>query len=233
MDAKPKRRRFRFSLRTLIVFVTVASAGFGWLGIKVREANRQKEAVEAMQKLGGFVKYDYEFFDVSSAGATWLRKRVGDDFFADVGLLSLEKSRVTDAGLVDIRGLPNLEILSLNNTQVSSAGLMQLRGLTRLEALFLTYTPIADAGLEHLEGLVRLKTLSLADTQVTDAGLVHLKGLTQLETLHLSNTPVTDAGLVRLRQLTNLQQLFLNGTQVTDKGCDELQKALPNLKIIR
>jgi len=42
---------------------------------------------------------------------------------------------------------------------------------------------------------------------------------------------VTDTGLKELKGLKNLQQLFLSGTKATKAGMDELQKALPDLKI--
>lgn len=67
----------------------------------------------------------------------------------------------------------------------------------------------------------------------TDAGLVHLKGLTKLEGLRLGFTQVTDAGMVHLLGLTNLQTLNLSRTQVTDTGIAELQKTLPNCRIIK
>ena len=66
----------------------------------------------------------------------------------------------------------------------------------------------------------------------TDKGLAHLKGLTSLETLNLENTRgVSDFGLVHLKALTNLRQLDLDGTKVTDAGVQDLQEALPRVKI--
>ena len=44
---------------------------------------------------------------------------------------------------------------------------------------------------------------------------------------------VTDAGLASLKGLRQLQTLVLKGTRVTDAGVADLQKALPQLKIIR
>ena len=52
-----RRRWFRFSLRMLLVVVTVLCV---WLGFKVNAARRQKEAVEAILKAGGQVSYDYQ-----------------------------------------------------------------------------------------------------------------------------------------------------------------------------
>ena len=70
-------------------------------------------------------------------------------------------------------------------------------------------------------------------TQITNAGLVQLKGMTKLEELLLFCPKVTDAGLVHLTGLTNLQELGLGSTKVTDAGVADLQKALPNCKIVK
>src|SRR5579863_4668922 len=61
--AQPKARRrwFQFSLRTLLIGVTLAGCGFGWLGVKVREARRQAAIVASITKRGAAVLYDYDF----------------------------------------------------------------------------------------------------------------------------------------------------------------------------
>ena len=59
-QAKPVRRpsqSLRFSVRRLIVLVLVIGAGLGWL---VRSARIQRDAVAAIQKVGGRVWYDWE-----------------------------------------------------------------------------------------------------------------------------------------------------------------------------
>ena len=118
-----------------------------------------------------------------------------------------------------------------SNTRVTDAGLVHLKGLTQLQSLYLWNTQVADAGLEHLKGLTNLTGLNLYGTRVTDAGLIHLKGLTNLEYLALAGTKVTDAGLKHYKGLANLRKLELSGTQVTDEGIKELQEVLPNCKI--
>ena len=117
--------------------------------------------------------------------------------------------------------------------KVTDAGLVHLKGMTKLETLKLQLTNITDAGLVHLKGLTKLQTLTIGSTKVTDAGLVHLKGMTGLQTLSLAGTKVTDAGLVHLKGLTKLQRLSLIETNVTDTGVADLKKALPNCKIIK
>jgi len=190
--AKPRLRWYQYSLRTLLFVVFLASLGMSWVGVRLERARKQRVAVEAFNKVGGYVRYDYEEQALSAdcPGPLWLRRVVGDDFFRTVRQLHLDVTDVTDAALEQIKGLPELETLNLNSTKVS------------------------DAGLEHLEGLTQLQALSLDDTQVTDAGLEHIKGLTQLQELSLNGTEVTDLGLKHLTTLTQLGELYLFNTKV-------------------
>jgi hypothetical protein len=111
--------------------------------------------------------------------------------------------------------------------------LRELVAADRIRGLYIPGTAVTDAGLAHLRGLTRLRHLNLDETGVTDAGLAHLRGVPDLESLTLENTAVTDRGLEHLTGLKKLEKLHLRGTRVTDGGVAALQKALPELKIIR
>jgi hypothetical protein len=241
MDAKPniKRHWFRFSLRALLLLVTIASVGFGWFAYKLRQAQRQKEAVEAIDKLGWFVKYDYEvdpkgglLASPTPPGPIWLRELLGVDFFASVAVVQNNGESFTDAQLVHLQGIPGLKSLYMLDTKTTDAGLLHLHGLTQLEDLVLGRAQITDTGLVHLQGLTKLKTLNLDRTQITDAGLSHLQGLTKLQLLCLESTHITDTGLKNLRGLTELESLWLSNTQITDAGLLHLQ-GLTELKELR
>jgi hypothetical protein len=92
---------------------------------------------------------------------------------------------------------------------------------------------VTDASLKGLGRLERLHTLYLGGSRVTDAGLRELAGLKELQRLSVSQQ-VTDKGLKELAGLKRLQTLHLDQTtQVTDAGVQELQRALPNCKIIK
>ena len=145
--------------------------------------------------------------------------------------VSFFKKKVTDAGLVHLKGLASLQSLSLNFTQITDAGLVHLKDLTNLQSLSLANTQVTDAGLEHLKSLKNLQDLSLQGTQVAGAGLVHLKGMTSLWDLALGDTQVTDADLVHLKEIASLESLELDGTQVTDAGIADLGKTLPSCEI--
>ena len=234
------RRRFQLGIRSLLAQVICVAIPCSWLAVRIQQARKQKEVVEAIVKeggeVGGEVLYDYQV-DASGRyiqgaqppGPAWLRKLLGDDFFIHVIEVNVSKTRVRDANLEHFKGLTTLESLFLGRTQVTDAGLEQLKGLTQLKGLNLLGTQVTDAGLEHVARLFHLEHLSVGDTQVTDAGLERLKGLTQLKSLYLSDTQVTDAGLERLKGFKQLKVLYLSNTQVTDAGLEHL-KGLTQLK---
>ena len=163
-----------------------------------------------------------------------------DEVLAQIGQLSRLKfltfidAPVTDAGLAHLEGLSNLESFMLRGrNEVTDAGVAHLARMTTLKGLYLENSRISDAGLSYVSGLTGLETVNLGGTQIGDAGLAHLNRLTRLENLGLDGTKVTDAGLALLTGLKKLSRLYLSGTQVTDAGVQELQQALPNLKIAR
>ena len=132
---KPRRRRwYTFSLRSLLIFTVIAGFGFGWLGLKVKEARDQRLAVEAIEKLEGAVFYDYQYdeqgiwiSDAEPPAPRWLRQLLGDDLFCSVLSVVIEDQQFTDTGLIDVAGLTNLEDLNLSGTQVTDAGLAHLQ----------------------------------------------------------------------------------------------------------
>ncbi len=150
---KPKRRWCQFSLRTLLVVMTVAIVAFGgWVQYRRYRAQENRErvavvedAVAAIEKLGGKVTSKYNELRFQ----TWLEKQFDDPGDADdpIGVLKVTKvnltlTNVTDAGLVHVAGLTGLEVLDLHDTYVGDAGLEHLKGLTNLQSLDLNGTDI-------------------------------------------------------------------------------------------
>lgn len=142
--------------------------------------------------------------------------------------LNLGETEVTDEGLARIGDLTSLVYLAVH-PRITDAGLVHLKRLTNLEGLILADPGIHDAGLAHLIGLTRLRDLTLGSTQVTDAGLKQLSAWPTLTRLALSHMPnITDAGLVSLTELPNLRELELNGPDVTN-ACLARLRGLPHL----
>ena len=204
MSEKSKRRWLQFSLRTMLVVMTLAAVGLGWLAYERNEVLKRQEAIAAIEN-----HFSVSFDKERPFRPKWLRPLLGDNSAGEVVDVITISNDVTDMELVHLKGLRSLQWLDLSHTKVTDAGLVQLKRLTQLERLI-------------LDG-----------TQVTDVGLVHLESLTKLELLDLSGTEVTDAGLVHLLHLNKLKTLGLFETKVTERGVRELQKALPNVEIVR
>ena len=164
------RRRFQFSLRSLMLLVVVVAIPCSWLSVELKAAREQNAAVEAIQKAGGWVECN-EGYDPNGLVPVALLDGWQGFYFMNVTDVYFDEAKVGDSELEHLKGLPQLRFLALNGTSVSDAGLKHLKGFTQLESLFLEGTNVSDAGLEHLKGLTQLKTLDLSRTKVSDEGV--------------------------------------------------------------
>jgi hypothetical protein len=226
----PQRRRWlRFSLRSLLILITVLSI---WLGVKVNQARRQKEAVAALSALGAEAYYDHQWHDglpnpfaeeSDPRIPVWLLELAGPDFFQTVVAVQTTR-RVTDDDLIHLAGLPKINWLNLNNAgrSVTDVGLAHLPRPDRLACLQAGRTAVGDELAKRLSTAEQLHTLGLGGTRITDEGLRALSALSALQNLSVDNTEVTDAGLDALRQMPGLISLQLDSTQITDAGLAKL-----------
>ena len=132
-DAPAKRRHWlRFSLRMLLVVITVLCV---WLGFKVNAARRQKEAVAAIFRDGGSVVFDYQMvpiagepdlFDVDAnalpSGQAWLRQLFGDDYFRNVVLVVFLGGSIPQSEFEQIGKLHELRSVTLCQTRIRADG---------------------------------------------------------------------------------------------------------------
>ena len=251
-----RRRWFRFSLRMLLVVMTVLCV---WLGFKVNAARRQKEAVDAITKAGGQVSYDYQMVpvkagttddfsidaDASSIYPAWLRHLFGEDYFRSAVNVTFLGGTIPEADLARLADLPDVRSIYFCQLNVSPTGLAAprhlqdsdlavFRHLRELRDLNLLSTDINGAGLEFLASLKHLRRLHLTNLPIGDAGMKLIGKLTALETAYVEprkGFAITDAGLKYLTSLTRLRDLDLSETAVTPEGIRELQNSLPNTKI--
>ena len=101
-----RHRRFQYSLRTLLLLVLVWSISCSWLAVRMQQAQRQREVVEAIKRTGGQVWYDTE----GEPGVPWLRRLFerlfGEDFFKTV-----VRAEASDEQWKQLRlALPNCKI---------------------------------------------------------------------------------------------------------------------------
>jgi hypothetical protein len=133
---------------------------------------------------------------------------LGDSSLA-FGTSSIEYP-LTDAGLVNLRGLKNLEFLTIRScANVSDKGMVAA-----------------------LKDKPKLHTLNIGRCpKLTDATLAEMKNLERLSTLWVDGTAVTDKGLVELEGHKPLSSLAIEKSKVTKDGVAKLKKALPKLSV--
>ena len=191
----------RFSLRTLLLLITLSCLAMGVWAVYVQPYRLQSQAVLLIERSKGTVEFQ------AARGTDWQRWLV-------VNLLGKERYvRVTSA--------------DLHRTQPSRESLQSLRRLCFLEELDLDNTDTDDGLLVGISQLEELQKLSLRYTAITDAGIESLKKCGRLEELYLTGTEVSDDGAKALAELTNLRKLFIRWTKITSSGADRLRASLP------
>jgi hypothetical protein len=86
--------------------------------------------------------------------------------------LDLFGTRVGDAGMAAVASIATLKELELDRTEVTDKGLVNLQKLSSLTVLHLNkLSGVTDEGLAHLEQLKTLRSIQVANTGVTLAGL--------------------------------------------------------------
>jgi hypothetical protein len=188
-----KRRWFQFSLRTLLVFVTLCAIPCSWLAVRREHIRRQREAIKTIEGLGGLWAYS------DPTDHSWVDK-VLDDNCPNVVCIHLDLTEVTDDQLGKCAEFTQLEVLTLPGCHITDAGLAHVQGLNRLEFLDLSDTSITDMGLERIQGFMALEGLVLRGTGITDMGLKHLRGFKNLRRLYLESTSTTKEAVEHLKE---------------------------------
>ena len=84
--------------------------------------------------------------------------------------------------------------LELRNTKITDAGLKELKSLKSLTALYVGGTKLSDVGMDEISKMTALEMLDLSDTNITDQGLKKITNLKSLW-LFLSGSKVTEKGV--------------------------------------
>lgn len=194
--------RLRFTLRLLLIAVTLLCIG---LAIWTHRAREQRRIVQQINKTWGTVTYDYEQIPTPkmptarSPVPKWLLDRLGIDFFHSV-------VRAHVRGNVDLA-----EVSRLNS----------IRDLT------IWKHDLTDDQFAHVARLGNLQSLTVQSdmhaslpgdypdtTQISDPSLAVVAALPSLERVYLDGTHFTPQGLARLAESRSL-------TNVSVNCCDE------------
>ncbi len=221
------RRWLRVRVAVLLLVPALLGVGGVIAGLTYHRYAREERAIRRLRALNASIGRKWQ-------GPEWLARALHRCRLpVPTGLGGIDR---VDPGFCDddlklLRHCAGIEYLDLDRTRVTDAGMVYLRRFPRLRILELRETGVTDAGLAHVRGLKGLGALTLNGTKITDSGLLYLQELHDLHQLDLGDTPVTDRGLDSLTGLTNLELLGLEGTGVTEEGITRLKRALPRTKI--
>ena len=105
--AQPRRRWFRFSLRTLFILVTVLSVPLGWVGWELNQVRKERHAIAWVEEMGGEVSLHSRY---RASERSWWEKTTEKWFGKRIRSVSLVKTQVSDLLLLTVLiYLSNLE----------------------------------------------------------------------------------------------------------------------------
>ena len=172
-DEPARKRRFRFSVRTLLIVVVLLSLPLGWIGIVAERTRKQKKILESIPHSRPVAEWRFGY-------VTGLRFSP-----RDIGFLS----GPTCEDLAHLKRFSRLEALCCHG--VTDDGLLHIGRLTTLKELTLVGDEITGSGLQYLKAMTNLEELVLWESVVTDEGISELqKALPNCE-IHL-NRPTTN-----------------------------------------
>lgn len=134
------RRLFRFSLRTLLVFVTIVAV---WLGVEVNRGRRQQAAIATIREMGGSIQYSidpvgYTREDIKTDAPAWLVKQMGEGFFGEIETVDLTCNQsLTVEGMssiADLRSIRSLNLAGWSHEPTSIFGGRRPRGSSLSDA---------------------------------------------------------------------------------------------------
>ncbi len=181
--------------------------------------------------------YDAAFFEhlghiTTLESLNIISTKFSDEWMPNVAKLTHLKAlrftnngKLTDAGMVQLAGLKDLESFSFVGTAITGRAYAKFDGFTKLTRVSHRGNSIDDEGLKDLcDHLPNLESISLAHAKFTDAGAPNLAKLTKLKSLELGAHATPAA-------LKNITALPLENLQLGE-GFDK-SESLPIVKGIK
>ena len=103
---RPRRRWYQFSLRTLLIVVTLSAVPLGWVGWEIQQRRSERAVIAWVEKMGGDVGFKHV-----EATSWW--KEWGDKWFGEsVRWVDLNNTQVSDSGSEEDAGEITLKLVS-------------------------------------------------------------------------------------------------------------------------
>jgi len=236
-NPQPRRRRFRISLRVLLILTALIAVLFGYLGRLVHEGRRHQVASKKLAELRCLVERSYfERQPVQKTPNGTIMKSVStlpkwiDGTFIEHSMRRITSVFITTdtpiedaiAILSELQSVPSISVQ--RDARIKTSDLKQLLSQVRVESLYISNAKLDRGHLEFLsqEGLT---WLCVARTQFSDPAIEDLP--LSLTYFDATRTRITDEGLSSFTRLTNLKTLKLYRTPTSHAAIDQLRKQMP------
>lgn len=147
--------------------------------------------------------------------------------------LSLGGPTITDKSLEHLHDFKSLHGFDISMSNVSPDALTRFVISSQIKVLWMSRPHLSKSNLKEIGAKGSLISICIKDSGLTDDDVTVMAGWPRLKQLELLENPaITDRGARALKRMRTLQVLRIEGCQVSDETLDELQKALPNCKIV-
>ncbi|MEM7315597.1 MAG: hypothetical protein AAF497_20860 [Planctomycetota bacterium] len=216
----------RFSLRLLLIIITLAAGCFAVWSSFIEPYRRQAAAVKRFEKLQPPSRAQMFTFTTTavrtssipgltvqnvnneSAWHRWLVERaVGKDEFIKVSGAIMPAGTSEEDLTFILSRLPFLNTLEVSKSDVT--------------------VPAAQV----LGAMPELKEVTANNSNISDEAIALISNSKSIEQLRLRGNPVSDQAVDSLGLMSSLRELYLRWTKVTPEGADRLRQKLPDCKI--
>lgn len=203
----PNRRLWpRFTLRVLLVFVTLVGIGLGYW---THRARQQARTVKLIQDGGGMVCYERDgpfAPEPRSFVVEWLAERLGRDYFEGVTAAFVHEREV----IPELDALGGLENLTVYDSRLRDEDLAAIESCSTLRFL-----QVGDALLGYGNA-----------SMISDQSLLAIARLPNLEIAHLHGTGFTREGISALASAPKLERLAIDwcADSVQASDFDEMKR---------
>ncbi len=174
-------------------------------------------------------------YSVSLSGSTFVTDQTIQKLlrFKNLRRLQIDRTELSDAGLIPLKGLTHLEFLDVSRTRVTGNTLSSLTALKELRHIRMDSNALDGTKLSPLSRLPRLEWLSIRHSRLRDPHLEFMQHSKQIRLLELcGNHLLTNKCMRYLAKLPKLDVIMVNGTSIGFAGLCELKSCpLTSIKV--